>query len=76
MNDRHAQSIRDESIVCADCQRSFLWSAGEQKFYLSKGLSAPRRCPECRRTRRLTINPDPNALDEALRHAREEFRKW
>jgi len=77
MNDeRRGQTPKDETITCCDCGGSFLWSAGEQKYYLSKQLSPPRRCPGCRRARRLTINPDPNALDEALRHAREEFNRW
>jgi len=77
MNDEtRAQTPQDETITCCDCGSSFIWSAGEQKYFLSKHLSPPRRCPKCRRRRRLTLNPDPTTLDETLRRTREEFRRW
>jgi len=42
----------DREIECCDCARSFTWSAGEQAFFASKELSAPRRCSECRKWHR------------------------
>ena len=74
--ERPSQNLQDETIICCDCRSSFLWSAGEQKYFLSKHLSRPRRCPKCRRRRRLTLNPDSTTLDETLRRARLEFRRW
>jgi hypothetical protein len=51
---------KDINVTCLDCQSTFTFTAGEQLFYMSKGLiMPPRRCPDCRRRRRLTINPDP-----------------
>lgn len=42
-------SYTDQTLQCRDCGNSFLWSAGEQAFYESKGLTnAPTRCPGCR----------------------------
>ncbi|MDP2718465.1 MAG: zinc-ribbon domain containing protein [Dehalococcoidia bacterium] len=43
----------DKSLTCRDCNREFTFTAGEQEFYSQKGLqNEPRRCPECRTTRR------------------------
>lgn len=43
----------DQIIKCADCGDEFLFTAGEQSFYASKGLThAPTRCKNCRDARR------------------------
>jgi CxxC-x17-CxxC domain-containing protein len=48
----------DQIIKCADCGDEFLFTAGEQAFYASKGLThAPTRCKNCREARR-TSRPD------------------
>ncbi|HEY1419446.1 MAG TPA: zinc-ribbon domain containing protein [Candidatus Dormibacteraeota bacterium] len=46
-------SFVDRTLTCRDCGREFLFTSGEQEFYQSRGLqNEPRRCPECRATRR------------------------
>jgi CxxC-x17-CxxC domain-containing protein len=43
----------DKSLICKDCQQNFLFTAGEQDFYASKGLlNEPGRCPDCRNRRK------------------------
>jgi len=43
----------DQSINCVDCGQQFLFTAGEQEFYASKGLTnAPTRCKACREVRK------------------------
>jgi CxxC-x17-CxxC domain-containing protein len=43
----------DQWIKCADCGEDFLFTAGEQAFYASKGLTnAPTRCRNCREVRK------------------------
>lgn len=40
--------LEDKFLVCKDCGNKFLWSAGEQKFFLDKGLkNIPKRCKVC-----------------------------
>ena len=40
---------QDRSLTCRDCAEEFLFSAGEQAFFVSKGLTNdPQRCPSCR----------------------------
>lgn len=43
----------DLVLVCADCQCNFTVTSGERSFYESKGLSIPKRCPRCRKARKL-----------------------
>ena len=43
----------DKTLTCRDCSKEFIFSAGEQEFYASRGLkNEPKRCPECRATRK------------------------
>ena len=45
--------FEDRTIICKDCQASFLFTAGEQGFFLEKGLlNEPQRCCGCRDVRR------------------------
>lgn len=40
----------DETLVCVECGKEFVFSAGEQAFYKEKGYTnKPKRCRECRR---------------------------
>ena len=43
----------DKTLVCRDCGSNFIFTAGEQGFYLEKGLmNEPQRCPDCHANRR------------------------
>jgi CxxC-x17-CxxC domain-containing protein len=43
----------DQPRTCRDCGNTFSWTAGEQEFYASRGLTnPPSRCPECRAARK------------------------
>lgn len=46
-------ALEDKSLICRDCSSTFVFTAGEQGFYLEKGLlNEPQRCPGCRASRR------------------------
>lgn len=46
-------AFEDKTLVCRDCGSEFVFTAGEQSFYLEKGLmNEPQRCPNCRANRR------------------------
>ena len=46
-------SFADKTLTCRDCGQEFVWTAGEQEFYQSRGLTnEPGRCPDCRRARK------------------------
>ena len=42
----------DRTIICRDCGKDFLFTAGEQSFYAERGFVPPSRCVSCRATRR------------------------
>ena len=45
--------FQDRSLTCRDCGQQFVFTAGEQEFYQSRGLmNEPGRCPECRSARK------------------------
>lgn len=39
----------DKTLICKDCGREFIFTAGEQAFYNDKNFREPKRCPECRK---------------------------
>jgi CxxC-x17-CxxC domain-containing protein len=45
--------LQDKNLTCRDCNSVFVFTAGEQGFYIEKGLmNEPQRCPDCRANRR------------------------
>ncbi len=53
--------FQDKVLVCRDCGKEFLFSAGEQAFYAEKGFqNEPTRCRNCRTARKggASIAPD------------------
>lgn len=40
---------QDKKLICKDCGEEFIFTAGEQEFYASKGFqNEPQRCKACR----------------------------
>jgi len=40
--------LEDKLLMCKDCGEKYVWTAGEQKFFLDKGLqNIPKRCKVC-----------------------------
>lgn len=57
--------MEDKTIQCRECNRSFVWTIGEQEFFQQKGFSnAPTRCPDCRKARRTPkqFSPQTHAI--------------
>ena len=45
--------FEDKTLVCQDCGKEFIFTAGEQAFYKEKGLdNEPKRCKEFRDKRK------------------------
>ncbi|RJQ37678.1 MAG: zinc-binding protein [Dehalococcoidia bacterium] len=46
-------SFQDKSLQCADCGKTFTFSAQDQEFFQTKGYTnEPKRCPDCRQARK------------------------
>lgn len=48
--------FEDKTLVCKDCGKEFVFTAGEQEFYAEKGFeNEPTRCKECRDAKKARI---------------------
>ena len=46
-------ALADRTLVCVECGAEFIFTAGEQEFFNSRGFSnEPKRCRSCRAVRR------------------------
>ena len=44
---------QDKVLICKDCGKEFVFTAGEQEFYAEHGFEhEPQRCKECRDARK------------------------
>ena len=45
--------FEDKTLVCKECGKEFVFTAGEQEFYAEKGFqNEPKRCKSCRDARK------------------------
>jgi CxxC-x17-CxxC domain-containing protein len=46
-------AFEEKTLTCSDCGATFTFSVEDQEFFQSKGYTnEPKRCPECRQTRK------------------------
>jgi CxxC-x17-CxxC domain-containing protein len=56
-------ALEDRTLVCRDCGEEFTFTAGEQAFYMERGLlNDPQRCPTCRVAKRRERGSDQRTL--------------
>jgi CxxC-x17-CxxC domain-containing protein len=49
----------DKTLTCKECGNEFVFTAGEQEFYASKGfVNQPQRCKPCRDARKNAGKPE------------------
>ncbi len=60
---------QDRILTCRDCGQDFIFTAGEQEFYASRGLTNdPGRCSACRAARRNGQSSSPRARSYSGEH--------
>lgn len=60
-------SFIDKKLVCKDCGKEFVWSAGEQKFFADKGFTnAPIRCADCRKKKKEGTSDKTSQISQVL----------
>jgi CxxC-x17-CxxC domain-containing protein len=58
--------FQDKILICRDCSKEFIFTAGEQEFFVTKNFHAPARCKECRMKRKnVTRNSGINSQRES-----------
>lgn len=51
--------FEDKTLVCKECGKEFVFTAGEQEFYEAKGFkNEPGRCKDCRESRKSQYGRD------------------
>ena len=64
----------DRLLICADCRQEFVFTAGEQLFFLDKQFkNDPKRCKPCKARRQGAVTP-PGAGPVVAGLARTETR--
>ncbi len=58
--------FEDRTIICRNCGEEFVFSAGEQEYFASKGLHDPLNCKECRAARKRAKNPGERVFYDAI----------
>jgi len=49
--------MADRTLTCKDCGNEFIFTEGEQAFYVEKGFeNDPVRCADCRKARKADRN--------------------
>ena len=49
----------DKTLICKECGKEFVFTAGEQEFYAEKGfVNEPQRCKACRDARKNAAKGD------------------
>lgn len=60
--------FEDKTILCGDCTKDFIWSAGEQVFFRDKQLqNPPKRCKECKQAKNDRIAAIANAQASGIK---------
>jgi hypothetical protein len=63
-------TYQEKALHCSDCGTTFAFTAGEQEFYASKGLTnEPKRCRPCRDAKKAQRNSNGDT-DYAYRSPR------
>lgn len=52
---------QDKELSCVDCGKPFTFTAKEQDFFAKKGFTNPKRCPECRRLKKMQRSQHENS---------------
>jgi CxxC-x17-CxxC domain-containing protein len=69
-------TFTDRTLVCRDCNEEFVFTAGEQEFYESRGLTnTPGRCPSCRAARKAQGGSRPRSNSGGGRSGGSGYRE-
>ena len=62
----------DKTLVCKECGKEFVFTAGEQEFYAERGFqNEPQRCKACRDARKNAARGPLFSLPKRKESARE-----
>ena len=54
--ERRENTFEDRTLTCKKCEKEWIWSASEQRFFKEKGFFRPSMCKECRKSIKVINN--------------------
>lgn len=66
-----AIELVDKKMKCQECQKEFVFTKGEQAFYIQKAFAEPKRCNDCRKNRKKDRRKKRRTLIKSLRAAED-----
>lgn len=63
---------KDKQLTCKDCNKPFVFTEGEQKFYAKMKYHPPSRCPDCRKKRKQSRQNASGGKPPRQKERREE----
>ncbi len=64
--------MRDQTLYCIQCDSPFTFTVAQQKRVNSQGFDAPKRCPECRKHKQKSGNPE----NKRKKRGRRDVEPW
>lgn len=69
LNVSESSSNIDVEIQCIECRTPFTWTAGEQDFFQTKGLTnPPKRCKPCKKAKNQRLSDIERARVDGKRY--------
>ena len=67
----------DKTLVCKECGKEFVFTAGEQEFYAERGFqNEPQRCKACRDARKNATRGPREAAKRVFRSSRSPIARF
>jgi len=60
-------TLVDKKMKCEVCEGDYIFTKGEQAFYLQKAFAEPKRCTDCRKGRKKERRKNRRKLMRSLR---------
>ena len=67
--------MKDEFIICIQCENEFVFSVEEQSRYAKMNFDEPKRCPVCRKKRSHISGSDENQYRNKKKHYRFKYEQ-
>ena len=62
-------NLVDRKLNCTVCSTPYVFTKGEQEYFLKRGFPEPKRCPECRKKAKRERRKNRRHLLQALKAA-------
>ena len=65
--------MQDKELTCIDCKNLFVFSVRDQEFFEEKGFKQPKRCADCRITKKARYNDHKPRFENHDSYGTQEY---